>query len=56
VHRRDREEARVCMRRALEEFTIGGVKTTIPLHLDIFAHSAFVSGQVDTSFIESLDR
>ena len=56
VHRRDREEARQCMRRALEEFVIEGVKTTIPLHLDVFAHSAFVSGRVDTSFIESLER
>ncbi|NQT86340.1 acetyl-CoA carboxylase biotin carboxylase subunit [bacterium] len=56
VHRRDREEARSCMRRALEEFAIGGVKTTIPLHLDIFAHSAFVSGRVNTNFIESLER
>jgi acetyl-CoA carboxylase, biotin carboxylase subunit len=56
VHRRTREEARLCMRRALEECVIEGVKTTIPLYLEIFGHSAFVSGKVDTSFVENLER
>jgi acetyl-CoA carboxylase biotin carboxylase subunit len=56
VHRRTREEARVTMSRALEEFVIEGVKTTIPLYLEVFGHSAFVSGKVDTSFIESLEH
>jgi len=56
VHRRTREEARLCMRRALEEFVVEGVKTTVPLYLEIFGHSAFVSGRVDTTFIESLER
>jgi len=56
VHRRTREEARICMRRALEEFVIEGVKTTVPLYLEVFGHSAFVSGRVDTTFIESLER
>ena len=44
------------MRRALEEFVIEGVKTTVPLYLEVFGHSAFVSGRVDTTFIESLER
>jgi len=56
VHRRTREEARICMRRALDEFIIEGVNTTIPLYLEVFGHSAFVSGRVDTTFIESLER
>jgi len=56
VHRNTREEARLCMRRALEECVIEGVKTTIPLYLEIFGHSAFVSGKVDTSFVENLER
>ena len=56
VHRRTREEARLCMRRALEEFVIEGIKTTVPLYLEVFGHSAFVSGRVDTTFIESLER
>ncbi|MFP4058003.1 MAG: acetyl-CoA carboxylase biotin carboxylase subunit [Candidatus Brocadiia bacterium] len=56
VHRPTREEARLCMRRALEEFVIEGIKTTVPLYLEVFGHSAFVSGRVDTTFIESLER
>ncbi|HPD16274.1 MAG TPA: acetyl-CoA carboxylase biotin carboxylase subunit [Planctomycetota bacterium] len=56
VHRRTREEARLCMRRALEEVVVEGVKTTVPLYLEVFGHSAFVSGRVDTSFIENLER
>jgi acetyl-CoA carboxylase, biotin carboxylase subunit len=54
VHRRNRREAIACMRRALEEYTIEGIKTTIPLYLDIFGHSSFLSGRVDTKFVESV--
>ncbi len=54
VHRRNRREAIACMRRALEEYVIEGIKTTIPLYLDIFGHSAFLSGRVDTKFVESV--
>jgi acetyl-CoA carboxylase biotin carboxylase subunit len=52
VHRATRPEAIACMRRALAEFVVEGVKTTIPLHQQIFNHSAFIEGQVDTTFIE----
>ncbi len=52
VHRATRAEALACMRRALSEFLVEGVKTTIPLHREIFNHSAFIDGQVDTTFIE----
>jgi acetyl-CoA carboxylase biotin carboxylase subunit len=47
-----RAEALATMRRALREFQVEGVKTTIPLHREIFTHSSFVEGQVDTTFIE----
>jgi acetyl-CoA carboxylase biotin carboxylase subunit len=47
-----RAEALACMRRALAEFVVEGVKTTIPIHREIFNHSAFVEGRVDTTFIE----
>jgi acetyl-CoA carboxylase biotin carboxylase subunit len=47
-----RAEALACMRRALAEFVVEGVKTTIPLHREIFNQSAFIEGQVDTTFIE----
>jgi biotin carboxylase len=31
---------------------VEGVKTTIPLHLEIFGHTHFIRGQVDTTFVE----
>ncbi len=52
VHRPTRQEAITCMRRALEEIVVEGVKTTIPLHLEIFGHTHFIRGQVDTTFVE----
>jgi len=52
VHRRNRVEAISCMRRALSECVIDGIKTTIPLFLSVFGHSAFLSGRIDTGFIE----
>ncbi|MFW6157967.1 MAG: acetyl-CoA carboxylase biotin carboxylase subunit [Planctomycetota bacterium] len=54
VHRRNRREAIACMQRALEEYVIEGVRTTIPLYLEIFGHSAFLSGRIDTKFVESV--
>ncbi len=52
VYQPSRAEAIACMRRALAEFVVEGIKTTIPLHREIFNHSAFIEGQVDTTFIE----
>lgn len=52
VHQPTRAEALACMRRALAEFAVEGVKTTIPLHREIFRLSTFIKGHVDTTFIE----
>lgn len=52
VTRPTREEAIACMKRALAEFEIEGIKTTIPLARKIFNHSAFIEGRVDTKFVE----
>jgi len=52
VYQPTRAEALACMRRALAEFVVEGIKTTIPLLREIFNHSAFIEGQVDTTFIE----
>lgn len=52
VYQPTRAQALACMRRALAEFTVEGVKTTIPILREIFHHSAFIEGQVDTTFIE----
>jgi acetyl-CoA carboxylase biotin carboxylase subunit len=52
VHQPTRAEALAVMRRALGEFVVEGIHTTIPLHRAIFNHPRFVAGQVDTTFIE----
>jgi len=52
VHQPTRTEALAVMRRALREFTVEGIQTTIPLHQEIFNTAAFVDGRVDTTFIE----
>ena len=40
------------MRRALEEYRIVGIKTTIPFHLELMNDPRFVVGQFDTTFVE----
>ena len=52
VHQPTRAEAIECMQRALSEFRIEGIKTTIPLHKKILGHAAFAEGRIDTTFIE----
>ena len=52
VHQRTRTEAIATMRRALQEFVIQPVKTTIPACLDILSHNLFVKGKIDTGFVE----
>jgi acetyl-CoA carboxylase, biotin carboxylase subunit len=52
VHQSTRAEALAVMRRALGEFVIEGIHTTIPIHQQIFNHEAFIAGNVDTTFIE----
>jgi acetyl-CoA carboxylase, biotin carboxylase subunit len=39
-------------KRALEEFTIEGIKTTIPFHIQVLEDKTFLSGNYDTSFLE----
>lgn len=50
-----REEALIRMRRALQEFTIGGIKTTIPFHIKLMDDEQFKSGKFTTAFMESFD-
>lgn len=52
VHQPTREEAIASMKRALAELRIEGITTTIPRHLEILNHSAFLEARVDTTFIE----
>jgi acetyl-CoA carboxylase biotin carboxylase subunit len=53
VHGKSREEAIDRMRRALNETTIEGIKTTIPFHLKILDNEHYRSGDYNTHFIES---
>jgi acetyl-CoA carboxylase biotin carboxylase subunit len=52
VHQPTRREAINCMLRALAEFQVEGIPTTIPFHREILQHSAFVEGEIDTSLVE----
>jgi acetyl-CoA carboxylase, biotin carboxylase subunit len=40
------------MRRALEEYRVMGIKTTIPFHQELMNNARFIAGQFDTSFVE----
>jgi len=51
-HGKDREEAMNKMQRALSQFVVEGIHTSIPLHQRIFADEEFRSGQFDTKFME----
>ena len=52
THGRDRQESIARMRRALDEFVIEGIKTTIPLHKRILNDPDFQKGHVSTIFLE----
>ena len=52
VHRPTREEAITTMKRALREFKIGPIKTTIPICLKILSHNLYVKNKIDTGFVE----
>jgi acetyl-CoA carboxylase biotin carboxylase subunit len=52
VHQETRTEAIATMKRALREFVIEPIKTTIPACLDILSHNLFVKNKVDTGFVE----
>lgn len=50
-----REEAINKMRRALDEFVIEGIKTTIPFHRQLMDHPDFIAGNYTTAFMESFE-
>ena len=51
----DRETAVARMERALGEYQVGGVRSTIPVLRRILRHPDFVAGKLDTQFMERLD-
>jgi acetyl-CoA carboxylase biotin carboxylase subunit len=52
VTAQNREEAIDKMRRALDEFIIEGIKTTIPFHRQLMDHPDYISGNYTTKFME----
>ncbi|HDI51157.1 acetyl-CoA carboxylase biotin carboxylase subunit [candidate division KSB1 bacterium] len=55
IHGRTREEALRRLQRALEEFVIEGVQTTIPFHLKVLEDERFRNGEYDINFLESFE-
>jgi acetyl-CoA carboxylase biotin carboxylase subunit len=47
-----RGEALACLRRALNEFMVEGIYTTIPLYRDLILHGGYAGGQFNTHFVE----
>lgn len=52
AHGPDRATAIARMRRALEEFQVGGIATTIPFHLEVLADPVFIQGRADTTYVD----
>ena len=54
VHASTREQAIARMSRALGEYMITGIKTTIPFQQEIMRHKDFIAGKYDTGFVEKM--
>jgi len=54
VHGKSRNEAIAICKRALDEFVIEPIKTTIPFHKNVMNSSAFLRGRFSTDFVERL--
>lgn len=52
VHGANRNECLMRLRRALDEYVIGGIQTTIPLHQKIIAERPFIDGNYDIHWLE----
>jgi acetyl-CoA carboxylase biotin carboxylase subunit len=53
VHGTSRNECLMRLRRCLDEFVIGGIETTIPLHKKIMAQPDFINGDYDNRWLEN---
>jgi acetyl-CoA carboxylase biotin carboxylase subunit len=52
----DREEAMARMRRALEEYKIKGIQTTIPFHIRVLEHGPFLKGNYNTGIVKEIEH
>lgn len=55
AHGKDRADAIMIMKRALDEFIIEGINTTIPFHQKVLNHPDFLSGNFYTNFVDKLN-
>jgi acetyl-CoA carboxylase biotin carboxylase subunit len=55
VSAQSREEAIIRMKRALQEFVIEGIKTTIPFHIKLMDDPQFRAGNFNTGFLDTFD-
>lgn len=55
TYAKNRNEAIAKMRRALDEFVIEGIKTTIPFHRKMMDNKDFISGNFDTKYLDTHD-
>ena len=53
---RDRTEAIDRMRRALDEYEIAGIKTTLPFFREVIRDDVFIAGELDTGFIGEFEK
>ncbi|QDU34221.1 Biotin carboxylase [Poriferisphaera corsica] len=53
-HAKTRDEVIILLRRALREFEIAPIKTTIPLHEDLLTDEGFLTSNVDINYVERL--
>jgi acetyl-CoA carboxylase, biotin carboxylase subunit len=54
VHGKNRSEALKIMHRALSEFVIAPIKTTIPFHLKLLENPLFIKGDISTHFVQEM--
>ena len=52
VHQPTRDEALACLRRALSEFVVEGIHTTIPFCQDLIRHGGYVTGNFNIHFVD----
>jgi acetyl-CoA carboxylase biotin carboxylase subunit len=53
VHGANRNECLMRLRRALDEYVIGGIETTIPLHQRLMHEQDFINGNYDIHWLEA---
>ncbi|HLM59291.1 MAG TPA: hypothetical protein VK308_00675 [Pyrinomonadaceae bacterium] len=56
VYGKTREEAIDRLRRALREYEVGGIKTTIPFFQEVVEDEEFIAGNLDTGFINRFNE